>query len=374
MTRRTSELVSRWLQAGLIDEPTAERIAAYERQHAPQSTMSMPIRLVLAFGALLLAAGVLLFVSAHWDALSPAQRFTLALVLVSGFHAIGAFSHERFPAMALALHAAGTSALGAGIFLAGQIFNLEEHWPGGIMLWSMGAVVASMILRQWPQMALSAVLVPAWLASEWVAALEPSQSAGTSVLAGGLLLLAISYFTATDIARRDVGAVVLFWIGGLALPPTAIFAAVSAAETMRSSEGNTPVWALTLGWLSALGLPALVWLYFRGAAARICVYPTAWVVVLMHLGRLGALPLYAWWALGATAFAMWGVHAARPERVNMGAAAFAGTVMAFYFSEVMDRLDRSASLLGLGVLFLAGGWVLERMRRRMVDHARSKPA
>jgi hypothetical protein len=54
----------------------------------------------------------------------------------------------------------------------------------------------------------------------------------------------------------------------------------------------------------------------------------------------------------------------------MGAAFFAATVLTFYFSEVMDKLGRSASLVGLGVLFLAGGWGLERLRRQLVLKAR----
>jgi hypothetical protein len=41
----------------------------------------------------------------------------------------------------------------------------------------------------------------------------------------------------------------------------------------------------------------------------------------------------------------------------------------FYFSSVMDRLGRAASLVGLGLLFLGGGWVLERARRRLVATA-----
>jgi hypothetical protein len=45
-------------------------------------------------------------------------------------------------------------------------------------------------------------------------------------------------------------------------------------------------------------------------------------------------------------------------------------VIAFYFSEVMDKLGRSASLVGLGLLFLAGGWALERLRRQLVLQAR----
>ena len=60
--------------------------------------------------------------------------------------------------------------------------------------------------------------------------------------------------------------------------------------------------------------------------------------------------------------------------MNMGAAIFAATVIAFYFSEVMDKLERSVSLVGLGLLFLAGGWLLERVRRRLVQQTRGESA
>ena len=43
------------------------------------------------------------------------------------------------PGAATALHAVGTVAFGGGVFLAGQIFHLEAHWPAGLMLWSLGA-------------------------------------------------------------------------------------------------------------------------------------------------------------------------------------------------------------------------------------------
>jgi hypothetical protein len=45
-------------------------------------------------------------------------------------------------------------------------------------------------------------------------------------------------------------------------------------------------------------------------------------------------------------------------------------VLAFYFSDVMDRLGRSASLIGLGLLFLGGGYLLERTRRRLIATVR----
>jgi len=36
-----------------------------------------------------MAAGVLLFVAAHWDDLSPTQRFLLVLTMIAGFHLAG---------------------------------------------------------------------------------------------------------------------------------------------------------------------------------------------------------------------------------------------------------------------------------------------
>jgi hypothetical protein len=62
----------------------------------------------------------------------------------------------------------------------------------------------------------------------------------------------------------------------------------------------------------------------------------------------------------------WGVRIAAKSLVNYGVVGFAATVMWFYFSGVMDKLGRSLGLIMLGVLFLAGGWVLERTRRRLV--------
>ena len=56
----------------------------------------------------------------------------------------------------------------------------------------------------------------------------------------------------------------------------------------------------------------------------------------------------------------------RSTRFRVLTVAFALTVVWFYFSDIMGKLDRSLGLIVLGVLFLAGGWALEKTRRRMV--------
>jgi hypothetical protein len=95
----------------------------------------------------------------------------------------------------------------------------------------------------------------------------------------------------------------------------------------------------------------------------------AWAAVGTLLARGPDLVAYGWSAGLAVGLIAWGVREHRTERVNLGVAGFALTVLAFYFSSVMDRIGRSASLIGLGLLFLGGGWLLERTRRRLVARA-----
>ena len=141
--------LERWTNAGLIDAALAQRIRDLESTHGgTEGTRATrwPVIIAIVFGCVLVGAGVLLFVAAHWDNLSPAQRFALVLSMVAGFHLAAAFLTGKFSQLSSGLHGVGTIALGAGIFLSGQIFNLEEHWPGGIMLWALGAALAGVLV------------------------------------------------------------------------------------------------------------------------------------------------------------------------------------------------------------------------------------
>lgn len=83
----------------------------------------------------------------------------------------------------------------------------------------------------------------------------------------------------------------------------------------------------------------------------------------------GNVAIYALCALGAMGLVVWGLQEQRRERINLGVAGFAITIIVFYFSNVMDKLGRSASLVGFGLLFLLGGWKLEQLRRKLVARA-----
>ena len=70
----------------------------------------------------------------------------------------------------------------------------------------------------------------------------------------------------------------------------------------------------------------------------------------------------------------WGVRLVSRALVNLGIVGFAGAVGWFYFSDIYNDHERALGLIGLGVLFLAGGWALEKMRRRILTRmARHAP-
>jgi uncharacterized membrane protein len=347
----------RWLTAGVLDEPTAARIRAFESSQTGRSEgLRWPVIVALIFGALLLGAGVLLFVSAHWDELSPNERLSLVVLMVAVFHAAGAATAVRFEALSVTLHTVGTFALGAGIALTGQIFHLSEHWPAAILLWAIGAILAWAILRHWPQAALAAILIPYWLCGEWWYRMDMNHAGFEATIAAGLCALAFTYLTAPPAATVNKA---LIWIGAIALLPSSMFLAA----------GPSPIWRdQAIAWLLALSLPLLLAVLLRRTKAVWNLGATLWIVAmaLLRNGRPEHLLTYVWCATGTVGLIAWGVREQHLVRINLGMAAFAITVLAYYFSDVMDKLDRSLSLVILGFLFLGGGWLLERTRRHLV--------
>lgn len=360
MSAAVQQHLNQWLEAGLVDGLTVERIRAWEAAH-DTPRLRWPIWVALAFGTILLAAGLLLFISAHWDQLSPANRLSIVLAALGAFHLAGAAASTRFPALSIALHAGGTAALGGAIALTGQIFHLSEHWPGGILLWAAGAACGWAILRQWPQALLTAILVPAWLGSEWfdhVRRLAPDSSyqpAWAGLLALSLVYLGAAHRRGNSAERRS-----LAWLGGLALLP---FGAACAVTQTRALDEP---WSLA-AWAVAFLMPLVLSFALRGSECLWSGLAVAWTAALVLIRALPSdVVVYLWIAAGAAALVWWGLRESRAERIHLGIAAFALNVLVFYFSNVMDKLERSVSLIGFGLLFLGGGWLLEQTRRQLM--------
>jgi uncharacterized membrane protein len=367
MTKDWEGHLDRWTAAGLVDADNASRIRAWENSQSRAQGLGWPVRMALAFGAILLAAGVLLFVSAHWDELSRGGRMALLVATVAALHGGGAAVARRFAGLSVALHAVGSVALGGAIFLAGQIFNLSEHWPAAVLLWAIGCALAWVLLRHWTQGALCAVLFPWWLAGEWDTSLPLANSHSMLPVWVGICALSFAYLSARRSPADGPLRKALMWLGGLALLPSAAIVALSAFERGGAMWQSGADW---IAWAVALLVPLAVALALDARRAAWNGAAIAWTLMLAVCGSQAheQLAIYAWCAIGAAGLAAWGIRDGRAERVNLAVAGFAFTVLGFYFSNVMDKLGRSASLIGIGLLFLGGGWALERTRRRLLTH------
>ncbi len=369
--------LARWREAQLIDDEQAQAIRAFERNHHAFAGISWPVLMALALGALMLGAGVLLFVAAHWEAMSPGERFGLVLLLVAVFHVAAAWVAPKFEAMSVALHAVGSVALGAGIFLSGQIFHLQTDWYSGFLLWGAGAALGYALLRQWPQAVLAAVLLPVWLFGEWQAHVALRDE---GVLACGALMLSLTYLSCARGTHHTATQTGISWLGGLALLPAVLMVVMLASGPRMDSApasaapANSRDLSVWVNWALALGAPLLLAAYQRGKGVWAHGVAALWVLVLYGLSANGTsghgfdpgVPVYGWALLGALALMGWGVFESHKARVNLGVALFGLTVLAFYSSSLMDKLGRSLSLVGLGALFLLGGWALEQWRRHLI--------
>ncbi|HWJ04238.1 MAG TPA: DUF2157 domain-containing protein [Steroidobacteraceae bacterium] len=373
--------IEQWHAAGLIDRATAERIRDWEARRT-SSRGSRLGRLAFGFGGLLLAAGVLLFVAAHWAELSPWGRFALLSATVAALHLGGGLVASRSAALATTLHAVGTAALGAAIFLAGQAFNLAAHWPEGLLLWALGAACGAWLLRDWPQVLWLAVLVPAWLVSAWQAhVVDASRFVGTfdlDVLAAppavGVFLGAMAYLVAAGPRRTSDNRRALSRLGALVLLPAgAALAVVGVAFDGfggAHAAATLPAGWLLLGWSVAVAAPLLLGAVLRGREAWPLAVAAVFAVAVAALdadGSAGLAAIHVGFLAACSGLAWWGLHDGHRLRINVAVVGFALTVLSFYFSSLFDKLGRALGLIVLGVLFLGGGWLLERTRRRLLD-------
>ena len=351
----------------------------------PKSEIALRWQVItaLVLGAILLVCGVLLFVSAHWDELGPAARFALVCAVVAAFHLTGGLTRVGSRGLSTALHAAGTIVSGPAILLAGQIFGIEEHRPASVLLWALAALAGWILLRDQAQQTLALLLVPAWIASE--IADRASGLIGADIYIGRLCFVwAILYITFFVGSRRRVVQGILFAAGAIAAV-TGVVLMLSFWESWSSTQGFLPFGLRVAAWFAIAGLP-LVIAAFHGhkglipiAAAIAFVIALPWCYSTwsetMDWGKggnhvlTGTHPNLAAYALvaGFSVFVcVWGARLVSRSLVNLGVVGFAAAVVWFYSSDVMTKMGRSLGLIGLGVLFLAGGWALENMRKRIL--------
>lgn len=153
-----------WIAKGLV--PAESRAAILESVGEGSSSN----RLVLIFavlGVILVGLGALSFVGANWAEMTKLTRLVVlfgALWLAYGL--AGTFVLRGSDVIAQAFVLLGVLLFGTNIWFVAQTYNINSHFPDGILLWGLGALAAAAIVPSRASLAAAIALGGYWTFAE----------------------------------------------------------------------------------------------------------------------------------------------------------------------------------------------------------------
>lgn len=381
--------------AGLITDEQRQKIV--EHFQLKEDGGSKFLAIVSIVGAVLIAAGIALLISAHWNEIPRGVKIATGILLMLGFHAGGWWVreiHGHYRKTGEALHLIGSGLFLANIALIGQIYNLVSRPPNAFLLWWLGIAALPWLLRSKAQHVLFLLAFGVWFG------LEVNERSGWIYCGSDerqlllYALLGVIYLGAGWVLRH--GAFADF------APPTeklglfaflVFFFPLTWKDSFDWESGEINNWLFpALGLiaiiLSASGLKNLHtltaqwrWTWFAALFGMMIFMATAW----FGLWRtdLGG-PRYIYWAeswtyLMATialfVFCLLQIQVGLQERspflVNLGVIFIALDIIAAYFSLFGSMARTGVMFLISGIFLIVFGVYLEKKRRKLMKQIKS---
>lgn len=394
--------VDRWQTEGLVTDKQAEILRSrYESQPAEPETedgdaagsqagrdrlttddqlvygRSRLVAIVSLMGAVLVAAGIVVYLTANWATISRTARAALLIVAPIGSFAIGwqLWSTRVAPRSGAAVWTAGSGLVGLALFMLTDLYDLAIEPRVLLAAWAIVAVPAGHLIASRLATVLGLAVVGALVIS-----LSTPVVPFVSVAAYGTLLAAIATapLGASDEGVADayrfvglLGIVIpLLWAisdgfaattspfepvrvwGPIAIGATIVLA-LSALATRRDSAESR--WVDRLAWPAFGGAAAAGAIALAGAPPAVLAGdPLVFVLNAICLAVL-VLSVWAGYTAGSTAL------------VNAAIAAFVAQLGLFLLSTVIDGLSGPIALVVAGATLLAVGYGLERGRRSLFE-------
>ena len=396
---RLREEIKAWHRDGTVTAEQAQAILArypdYPPGHEASRRRQGLVTGVSILGGILIGLGVITFFAANWDEISHGVKLVslVAGMLLSYGAGYALWRRSGPTAYAVVFVLLGCIIYGAGVHLIGQIYHVPVDHPNLSLFWLLGVAPLAYVTRSRPVMLLAIVLFLAAVTFrqlDWLETIDGSEA----VLAWLALYIALGAFLyAVGKAKREFEG----WesLGGLfqALGLITAFAALylltfhDLFDYAGSISGaSLGYWALAYGASAvAIGVTAgMAWLRARqGEQFTAELAEVGVIVVVLAAAQFAALvsvdwgPIYpivfnALFALSALGLMASGYLRDHEGRVNLSIALIALYVITRYFEYSIDLLDSSLLFFGAGVILLAGGYLLDRGRRRMLAAMRER--
>lgn len=355
----------------------AQRALVHERK------LGRGVTLLINLGAIILAAGLMVFFSTNWVDLDRMGKIASLFSLTVFFYLVG-FELTRegrweFPKLGLALLFLGCVMFGVDIVLLALIYDLRAEHAWSLLLDSVVWFAVAYLVNSRLILFLALMGVVAWFGAEvgylwggyWIYLSRPLHFIGL-----GVLIIAVSGF---HWWRGQRSFAVPYAVVGLLLIylATLILSIFDLQRDFLAAEWQAPlaVWLMLYGpYLFALG--ALLFIHFSWKRTTLYdppVLAVAFLFVLMLLTNV-----IAWtpgerefWFIGLltllTAAGIYlGVAWESPIFLDTGIVFFAINAYTRFYEYFWDAMPKSLFFVIGGTTLMLGGILVERLRRRIV--------
>lgn len=358
------------------------------------------LAIISIIGAVLITAGIILLVSAHWNEIPHGVKIAAGVALMLGAHAGGWWLreiHGKYRKTGEALHLVGSGLFLANIALLGQIYNLVSRLPNALLLWWIGIAALPWLLRSKAQHVLFLLAFGTWFGFE----INQSDSLVRCDSEWQVLLyslLGLVYVGAGWLLRRGAFAEFAGVTEKLGLLLFLIFFfPLTWKEFLGWNSPTTHIWLFPALGLVAL-LPLMVgmknlraldrqwrWTWFAALFGMMVFMATVWFGC-WQLNDAGSR-YYAYWGeswhylLGTIAlfvFCLLQIQAGLQERspflVNLGVVFIAFDILAAYFDLFGSMARTGVMFLISGIFLIVLGVYLEKKRRKLMKQIKSQGA
>jgi uncharacterized membrane protein len=383
--------------AGLITGEQRQKII--EHFNLKEDGGNKFLAIVSIIGAVLITAGIILLISAHWNEIPRGVKIAGGILLMLGAHAGGWWLrevHGKYRKTGEALHLIGSCLFLANIALLGQIYNIVSRPPNAFLVWWVGIAALPWLLRSKAQHVLLLLAFGIWFGLEvnergsWIYAGDDERQLLLYALLGlfylgagwllrpgtfaefagvtekfGLLALLIFFYPLTwkDFSGNWENADIHQWLfsafGLVALLPLAV--------GIRNLRALTAQWRLT--WFTALlamtVFMATVWFgcwqLEHSAGPRYYYWGESWSYLV------GTLALFVYCLLQVQV----GLQERSPFLVNLGIVFVALDITAAYFDLLGSMARTGLMFIVSGVFLILFGVYLEKKRRKLMKQIQS---
>jgi uncharacterized membrane protein len=151
-----------WQADGII---TSDQSAVINQRYMLDQTVGESRNVILSaiyiIGAVLVAAGIISFIAAHWDKIAPSIKITIIIAFMLTCHLAGFYLWKisgKSPRLGHALIVLGTLVFGANIGLLAQIFHIKENFYNGLNAWAVGALIMAYALESEPNIIIALIV------------------------------------------------------------------------------------------------------------------------------------------------------------------------------------------------------------------------